>query len=178
MCMVLGVGDFQTPGRCEEKRFELVDKEKYFQSKRAASNVYFQAAGGMRCCDLKLGTGEVTAQKGVLVCLHFEGRRLNGKIMESTWTTATTPPCIEAGHTPDFPALGEGVIGMRAGGRRELIIPPSMNRKGVEEIMTYTIELITVASAPDGPPGSGSGNVSNDSESAMLRFWQRLLGVK
>eukprot|EP00434_Breviolum_minutum_P004307 symbB.v1.2.003796.t3/scaffold192.1/size616647/7 len=187
-------------GRCEEKRFELVDKdgrpkhpqanteapsfgcpdmEKYFQSKRAASNVYFQAAGGMRCCDLKLGTGEVTAQKGVLVCLHFEGKRLNGKIMESTWTTATTPPCIEAGHTPDFPALGEGVIGMhlgilrlgilvffeegtgwpigiqpseleldprRAGGRRELIIPPSMNRKGVEEIMTYTIELITVAS--------------------------------
>ena len=59
-----------------------------------------------------------------MVCLHLEGRRLNGKLVESSWTSVA-PPCLEAGRTPEFPALGEAVLGMRAGGRREIIVPPS-----------------------------------------------------
>eukprot|EP00930_Biecheleria_cincta_P094737 TRINITY_DN86192_c0_g1_i1.p1 TRINITY_DN86192_c0_g1~~TRINITY_DN86192_c0_g1_i1.p1 ORF type:complete len:187 (+),score=27.87 TRINITY_DN86192_c0_g1_i1:20-580(+) len=125
--------------------FELVSKEKYLQAKRAASTEYFEVGGGMRCCDLKLGKGNV-AERGLLVGVHFEGKRLNGRLLESSWTSGPTPLFIEAGCTPDFPALGEGVLGMKEGGRRELVIPPRMNRAGVEEVTTYTLELITVSS--------------------------------
>ncbi|CAE7256171.1 asnS [Symbiodinium pilosum] len=133
--------------RCEmtDRRFELVSKEKYLESKLAASTTYFQASGGMRCCDLKMGSGEA-AEKGWLICIHFEGKRLNGKVLESSYNAGPSPVCIEAGNCPEFPALGEGVLGMRAGGRRELIIPPRMNREGVEEVMIYTVEVASVAS--------------------------------
>lgn len=131
-----------------------------------------------------------------MVCLHLEGRRLNGKLVESSWTSVA-PPCLEAGRTPEFPALGEAVLGMRAGGRREIIVPPSrsafqpdfrsflidldgfrmdlrgfphdfagiyhdlhrfpgffaqgMNRLGVEELMTYILEVISVSPAAKRP---------------------------
>ncbi|CAK8991683.1 unnamed protein product [Durusdinium trenchii] len=159
---------------CSDKRFELVDKEKYFKSKQAASTVYLQAAGGMRYCDLKMGDGKL-AQKGILVCFHYEGKRLNGKVMESSWTTATTPPCVKAGHTPEFPALGEGVVGMREGGKRELIIPPSMNRPGVEEVMIYTLELVTVAPAGE-EPADAPPPVTEPEPTRATWFWQRLVG--
>eukprot|EP00933_Yihiella_yeosuensis_P032677 TRINITY_DN26297_c0_g1_i1.p1 TRINITY_DN26297_c0_g1~~TRINITY_DN26297_c0_g1_i1.p1 ORF type:complete len:232 (-),score=47.05 TRINITY_DN26297_c0_g1_i1:263-958(-) len=131
---------------CEEaeSRFMLVKKDKYLQSKKAVSTVYFEAAGGMRCCDLKLGNGKV-AERGLMVGIHFEGFRLNGRQIESSWTTPN-PLYIEAGYSPDFPALGEGVLGMTEGGRRELIVPPSMNRTGTEEVTFYKIELCTVSS--------------------------------
>eukprot|EP00439_Symbiodinium_sp_Y106_P065031 s383_g10.t1 len=85
-----------------------VSGEKYLESKRAASTTYFQAPGGMRCCDLKIGSGEEVAEKGWLVCIHFEGKWLNGKVIESSYNAGPSPLCIEAGNSPEFPALGEG----------------------------------------------------------------------
>merc|ERR1712087_826901 len=70
---------------------------------------------------------------------------LNGRLIESSWQQGPQPLYIEAGHSPEFPALGEGVIGMHEGGRRELVVPPKMNREGSEEVMTYTIELFMVS---------------------------------
>merc|ERR1719401_2134724 len=114
----------------------------------------------MRYCDLKVGDGP-EAELGLFVGIHFEGFRLNGRPVESSWNEGAVPKIIEAGSTPEFPALGEGVVGMREGGRRELVVPPMMNRPGVEEVMTYTLDLYKVAEkrrpgAPGSPPG-GAG---------------------
>jgi len=128
---------------CEDsRRFEMVSKEKYLQSKQAASTQWMEAAGGIRFCDLKIGAG-VPVERGLLVGIHFEGFRLNGKTVESSWPQGL-PLVVEVGCTPDFPALGEGIVGMCEGGRRELVVPPRMNRPDVEEVMTYIVELIMV----------------------------------
>merc|ERR1719401_1348862 len=108
----------------------------------------------MRYCDLKAGTGQM-AERGSLTGIHFEGFRLNGRPLESSWNQGPSPLVIEAGHSPEFPALGEGVLGMREGGRRELIVPPKMNRAGVGEVTTYTVDLYMVAPGPAGGGGGG-----------------------
>merc|ERR1712039_815574 len=135
------MGCEQTPS---SSRFELVNKDKFLAAKKAASATWFELAGGMRGCDLKIGEGP-EAERGILVGVHFEGFRLNGRLIESSWQQGPQPLYIEAGHSPEFPALGEGVIGMHEGGRRELVVPPKMNREGSEEVMTYTIELFMVS---------------------------------
>eukprot|EP00929_Paragymnodinium_shiwhaense_P108884 TRINITY_DN75235_c0_g1_i1.p1 TRINITY_DN75235_c0_g1~~TRINITY_DN75235_c0_g1_i1.p1 ORF type:complete len:214 (+),score=46.42 TRINITY_DN75235_c0_g1_i1:45-686(+) len=137
---------WSSPAQCEEgQKFEVIQKEKFLNSKKAASTEYLATEGGMRFCDLKVGQGEV-AERGVLVGVHFEGNRLNGRQLESSWQNGPTPIYIEAGSTPEFPALGEGVIGMREGGRRELIVPPSMNRAGVQDVTVYKVDLFVVSS--------------------------------
>ncbi|OLP93551.1 Asparagine--tRNA ligase [Symbiodinium microadriaticum] len=162
--------------RCEasDKRFELVSKEKYLESKKAASTTYFQVPGGMRCCDLKIGSGEEVAEKGWLVCIHFEGKWLNGKVIESSYNAGPSPLCVEAGNSPEFPALGEGVLGMRSGGRRELIIPPSMNRAGVEEVMIYVVEVASVAQpASEGTVHQHERPPQHANEDMFSSLWQR-----
>merc|ERR1712216_1033789 len=125
--------------------FEMISKDKYLRGKLSASTTYFEIAGGIRCCDQKIGSGR-EATRGQLVGVHFEGFRLNGRPIESTWAKGPSPVFIEAGNSPDFPALGESVIGMREGGRREMIIPPRMNRDGVDEVVTYRLDLYVVSS--------------------------------
>merc|ERR1719183_2846103 len=98
----------------------------------------------MRYCDTKIGSGREVI-RGQLVGIHFEGFRLNGRPLESTWARGPSPVFIEAGRSPDFPGLGEGVIGMREGGRRELIVPPRMNRSGIEEVVIYKLDLYVVS---------------------------------
>merc|ERR1719491_1855468 len=131
-------------------RFEVISKERYLQGKLSESSSYFEVAGGMRCCDLKVGNGKV-ASRGQFVGVHFEGFRLNGRPLESTWARGPSPVFIEAGHSPDFPALGEGVIGMREGGKREIIVPPSMGRPGMEEVVIYKLDLFVISSSESAP---------------------------
>jgi peptidylprolyl isomerase len=78
--------------------------------------------------DLIVGTG-ATAQKGSQVTVNYVGKLYsNGRVFDASWT-----------HTPAAPfgpfALGtgavikgwdQGLIGMKVGGRRELIIPPNL----------------------------------------------------
>lgn len=148
------------PGACDDGaggRFELVSKDKFLKGKLSASKEYHVAAGGMRFCDQKVGSGRV-AERGFLVGVHFEGFRLNGRLLESSWHKGPNPLFIEAGCSPEFPALGEGVLGMKEGGRRELIVPPGMSREGVDEILTYTVDLFVVSSQKgDGALAAGRG---------------------
>jgi len=147
---------------CEERsRLEMVTKDKFLRGKLADSTTYSEMGGGMRACDLKIGSGK-EATRGVLVGVHFDGFRLNGRSLESSWSKSPVPLFIEAGNTPEFPGLGEGVVGMREGGRRELIIPPSMNRADTEEVTTYTVELYVVSSTEGTATETGGNTVSGE----------------
>eukprot|EP00747_Dinoflagellata_sp_TGD_P043137 gnl/TRDRNA2_/TRDRNA2_142513_c0_seq3.p1 gnl/TRDRNA2_/TRDRNA2_142513_c0~~gnl/TRDRNA2_/TRDRNA2_142513_c0_seq3.p1 ORF type:complete len:230 (+),score=37.39 gnl/TRDRNA2_/TRDRNA2_142513_c0_seq3:64-753(+) len=152
---------------CEEQRsrFEMINRDKYLESKKAQSTVYFEMAGGMQCLDVKVGKGK-EATRGLLVGVHYEGYRLNGRQMESSWHRGPNPVFVEAGNSIDFPALGEGVLGMREGGRRELIVPPGMNREGVTEVLTYRVDLYAVASTPRSSPAAAAAPAKAEVTSA------------
>jgi peptidylprolyl isomerase len=77
--------------------------------------------------DLLVGTG-ATVEKGQMVAIHYSGCLTNGvKFTENNnadrpveFTTGTTPPQVE------IAGLDLGVIGMKVGGRRQLVIPPAL----------------------------------------------------
>ena len=81
-------------------------------------------ASGLQYIDLKVGTG-ATAQTGQTVTVHYTGWLENGKKFDSS---------VDRGQPFSFP-LGagrvikgwdEGVQGMKAGGKRKLIIPSNL----------------------------------------------------
>jgi FKBP-type peptidyl-prolyl cis-trans isomerase len=106
--------------------------------------------------DLVVGTGAV-AKTGSNVVVQYVGvNYADGKIFDASWTDGPN-------HTPQpFPfQLGagqviegwdQGVVGMRVGGRRELIIPPSLgygnNANGPivpNETLVFVVDLLSVS---------------------------------
>ena len=78
--------------------------------------------------DLIVGTG-ATAEKGDEVSVNYVGELYsNGKIFDSSWKdtpgSAFGPFTLGAGAV--IPGWDQGLVGMKVGGRRELIIPPSL----------------------------------------------------
>ena len=75
--------------------------------------------------DLVVGTGDSTVAAGKTVSAHYIGWLPNGTIFDRS--SPDRPPFSftigEAGSIPGFQA---GVLGMREGGRRIIIIPPSL----------------------------------------------------
>jgi peptidylprolyl isomerase len=75
--------------------------------------------------DLIVGTGK-TAQPGDTVTVNYVGALFNnGKIFDASWQhhqTFTTP--LSSGSV--IPGWVQGLTGMKEGGRRVLIIPPSL----------------------------------------------------
>ena len=81
--------------------------------------------------DLVPGTGK-TVSPGQTITVNYVGVLYkNGKEFDSSWkrnqpfTTALTPGSVIAGWVQGI-AGGKGIAPMRVGGRRELIIPPSL----------------------------------------------------
>jgi peptidylprolyl isomerase len=77
--------------------------------------------------DLIVGTG-ATAEKGDELSVNYVGTLYNGKIFDSSWKdtpgSAFGPFALGAGAV--IPGWDQGLVGMKVGGRRELIIPPSL----------------------------------------------------
>ncbi|HWF54024.1 MAG TPA: FKBP-type peptidyl-prolyl cis-trans isomerase [Solirubrobacteraceae bacterium] len=81
----------------------------------------------LQTTDLVKGTGK-TATSNSTVAVDYVGEFYKtGKIFDDhTWTTKQ-PFTAELGPTPDIiPGWVKGIPGMKIGGRRELIIPPSL----------------------------------------------------
>jgi peptidylprolyl isomerase len=79
--------------------------------------------------DLITGTG-AAVKKGDTVAVNYVGKLYsNGKIFDSSWKDEPGKTfSFEAGANPSQVITGwnEGLIGMKVGGRRELIIPPNL----------------------------------------------------
>jgi peptidylprolyl isomerase len=99
--------------------------------------------------DLVVGTG-ATVVKGQQVEVHYSGCLTNGlKFDENNnadtpllFTTGTTPPQVLAG-------FDLGVIGMKVGGRRQLVIPPALaygsagkNAVPPNATLVFTIDMV------------------------------------
>jgi peptidylprolyl isomerase len=76
--------------------------------------------------DLIVGTG-ATVAKGDEITVNYVGKLYsNGKIFDASWNRKETFGPFEIGAGAVIPGWDEGLIGMKVGGRRELIIPPSL----------------------------------------------------
>ncbi len=74
--------------------------------------------------DLIKGAG-ATATKGSTVVVNYVGALYSGKVFQATWTSGQTfTATLSTGGV--IPGWVEGIPGMKVGGRRQLIIPPSL----------------------------------------------------
>jgi FKBP-type peptidyl-prolyl cis-trans isomerase FkpA len=99
--------------------------------------------------DLTLGTGAAVGA-GTQVAIHYVGALPDGKQFDANGP-ADQPFVfrIDAGEV--VPGFDEGVLGMKAGGRRQVIIPPALGYGAQgngpipgNSILVFTIDLVRV----------------------------------
>jgi FKBP-type peptidyl-prolyl cis-trans isomerase FkpA len=90
------------------------------QMERLASGVYVR--------DLVIGTGP-QATRGTRVAMHYAGFLPDGTQVDSN-TPPMAPFNFVIGEGKVIRGWDEGILGMRAGGQRQLVIPPSAGYGG------------------------------------------------
>jgi len=82
--------------------------------------------GGLQCIDLKVGTG-APVQALNTVSLQYTGwLEANGKKFDSSYDHGGTPVSVQVGVGKVIKGFDQGLIGMRVGGTRRLIIPAAL----------------------------------------------------
>ena len=120
----------------------------------AVDDAFRAGPGGLRIKDLQLGQG-VSAVTGQVATIHFSGwideKGTRGKEVFSTRDQGQ-PVSFVIGTDGVMQGWNEGVSGMRVGGKRMLLVPPSMawGKREIEGVvpanaaMMFRIELINL----------------------------------
>ncbi|KAI9463617.1 hypothetical protein BJY52DRAFT_1252626 [Lactarius psammicola] len=105
------------------------DKESESKQKQGDEGGMRELSGGLKIKDAKLGEGP-QAKKGARVSMRYVGKLSNGKIFDSN--TKGKPFTFRLGAGEVIKGWDEGIAGMKVGGERLVIVPPSLaygNRK-------------------------------------------------
>ncbi|HEY0037132.1 MAG TPA: FKBP-type peptidyl-prolyl cis-trans isomerase [Longimicrobium sp.] len=107
---------------------------------RTASGLYYE--------DKTVGTGAV-AQSGKTVGVYYKGSLPNGRVFDSL--TSGAPLSFRLGAGAVIPGFDEGITGMKVGGKRLMVIPPSLgygNREvgsiPANSILVFEVTLVSV----------------------------------
>ncbi len=108
-----------------------------------------KTASGLYYRDLAVGTGALV-QAGTRVNVRYAGYFTNGQMFDQR-TAAQAPLTFTVGAGQVIEGWDEGLVGMRVGGRRQLIIPPSLGY-GPDDygpipgnsILVFTVELVSI----------------------------------
>ena len=124
------------------------------QMTRAASGLYYQ--------DLVTGTG-AAADSGKTVRVYYTGWLTGGEQFDSNRNK--TPFEFVLGIGSVIRGWDEGLEGMRVGGRRRLVIPPSLGYGGktsglipAGSVLVFDVELVTVTAPTTTTTSAGSGS--------------------
>lgn len=82
-------------------------------------------ADGLRYTDQKVGHGP-TPKAGQTVTVQYTGKLTNGTVFDSSRKPGRTPFEFVIGQGQVIKGWDEGLSTMRVGGRRRLVIPPSL----------------------------------------------------
>ncbi|MHB8719460.1 MAG: FKBP-type peptidyl-prolyl cis-trans isomerase [Candidatus Dormibacteria bacterium] len=83
------------------------------------------AAGGLQTGDITVGTGAVVAN-GDSLTVQYTGWLPNGTVFDSSRSAGRQPFTFVIGTGHVIAGWDQGLIGMRVGGKRRLVIPPSL----------------------------------------------------
>ncbi len=105
--------------------------------------------------DLATGKG-AKAAGGSVVKIHYRATLSNGKDFEDTYPRQT-PVEVTLGAGMLLQGVDQGIIGMQAGGKREIKIPPELGygSRSVGGLvppnssLIYTVELLEISKAPN-----------------------------
>ncbi len=82
------------------------------------------APSSLESADLIVGSGKAAAPGDQVTVQYVLATYSAGKVIQSSWTSQ--PFTFTLGEGQVIPGWDKGVVGMKVGGRRELIIPPSL----------------------------------------------------
>jgi FKBP-type peptidyl-prolyl cis-trans isomerase len=89
-------------------------------------SAYKKLPSGVIIADLRVGNGDVEITEGSRVNLQWVLRKSNGYFVDSSAVQNDVPFIFTVGDKSAIFGVDEGVKGMRAGGTRRLLIPPSL----------------------------------------------------
>lgn len=103
---------------------------------------------GLQYVDLVVGTGR-TAELGDTATVHYTGWLADGSTFDSS-RTRNEPFSFRVGAGRVIKGWDEGVLGMKVGGKRKLIIPPDLGygARGAGNVippnatLTFEVELL------------------------------------
>ena len=81
-------------------------------------------ASGLKITELQVGEG-AEAASGQTVSVHYRGTLENGKQFDASYDRGT-PFTFPLGAGRVIKGWDEGVVGMKVGGKRNLVIPPDL----------------------------------------------------
>lgn len=104
---------------------------------------------GLRLTEMRRGSGAV-AEPGKRIVVHYVGTLDDGSVFDSTRERGT-PFEVDLGKGYLIKGFEEGVVGMRVGGLRRLIIPPELGygdrataKIPASSVLVFEIELLEV----------------------------------
>jgi peptidylprolyl isomerase len=107
---------------------------------------------GLQVRDVVQGNGRVAATGDQLSVQYVGVSWSTGQEFDSSWSRGKKPFKFSLGSGQVIPGWDQGLVGMRKGGRRELVIPPNMAYGargqppsiGPNETLVFVIDLQTV----------------------------------
>jgi peptidylprolyl isomerase len=114
---------------CSQKENKTMNAEQKVpaveqQAAAPATDQYVKSASGLSYLDIKPGTGALPAP-GKQVKVHYTGWLENGTKFDSS-VDRGQPFVFPIGAGQVIPGWDEGVMSMKVGGKRKLIIPPQL----------------------------------------------------
>jgi peptidylprolyl isomerase len=108
---------------------------------------------GLESADLIVGTGQEAAAGDQVTVQYVLATYSAKKVIQSSWTSQ--PFTFTLGEGQVIPGWDQGVVGMHVGGRRELIIPPSLGygatppsgAQGIaaNDTLVFVVDLLSIA---------------------------------
>ena len=102
--------------------------------------------------DIVKGKGRA-AKKGDKVTMQYVGVAFStGEEFDASWDTGAPLPPFQLGAGAVIPGWDKGIVGMRVGGRRKLVIPPELAYGtagpgppiGPNETLIFVVDLVEV----------------------------------
>jgi peptidylprolyl isomerase len=109
--------------------------------------------------DLVVGTGATVTSTDTVTVNYVGALYSNGKVFDASWNRKETFTTALSGVIPGWT---QGLVGMRVGGRRELIIPPALGygKAGSPPTIPANATLIFIVDMLGITPASGATGVT------------------
>ena len=135
---------------------------------------------GLRYWDVKVGDGESPSDPKARVTVHYSGWLTDGTLFDSS---------VKGGKPSEFRLDGvikgwtEGLMSMKVGGIRQLLIPPELaygkrakSNIPADSTLIFDVELIGVKNPPAAPKQTPVDKITPVTTESGLKYWDIKVG--